>query len=84
MNTVGPAISLRTSCCDLPQKEQYKRALGIGSAQFRHKLSRRPAKPLAVLSLSGNLIATPKFSNSVKLPCASLANKVDETLISQI
>jgi hypothetical protein len=23
MNTVGPAISLRTSCCDLPQKEQY-------------------------------------------------------------
>src|ERR1700752_5070931 len=23
MNTVGPAISLRTSCCDFPQKEQY-------------------------------------------------------------
>src|ERR1700709_1111618 len=23
MNTVGPAISLRTSCCDLPQNEQY-------------------------------------------------------------
>ena len=22
MNTVGPAISLRTSCCDLPQNEQ--------------------------------------------------------------
>jgi hypothetical protein len=24
MKTVGPAISLRTSCCDFPQKEQYK------------------------------------------------------------
>jgi hypothetical protein len=24
MKTVGPAISLRTSCWDLPQKEQYK------------------------------------------------------------
>src|SRR5271165_2035145 len=24
MNTVGPAMSLRTSCCDLPQNEQYK------------------------------------------------------------
>src|SRR5450755_2539736 len=24
MNTVGPAISLRTSCCDLPQNEQYR------------------------------------------------------------
>jgi hypothetical protein len=24
MNTVGPAMSLRTSCCDFPQKEQYK------------------------------------------------------------
>src|SRR5688500_3781567 len=24
MNTVGPAISLRTSCCDLPQKLQYR------------------------------------------------------------
>jgi hypothetical protein len=23
MNTVGPAISFRTSCCDFPQKEQY-------------------------------------------------------------
>ena len=23
MNTVGPAISLRTSCCDFPQNEQY-------------------------------------------------------------
>jgi hypothetical protein len=23
MNTVGPAMSLRTSCCDLPQKLQY-------------------------------------------------------------
>jgi hypothetical protein len=24
MNTVGPAISLRTSCCDFPQKLQYR------------------------------------------------------------
>jgi hypothetical protein len=24
MNTVGPAISLRTSCCDFPQNEQYR------------------------------------------------------------
>src|SRR3954447_21715492 len=24
MNTVGPAMSLRTSCCDLPQNEQYR------------------------------------------------------------
>src|SRR4026209_1943851 len=24
MNTVGPAMSLRTSCWDLPQNEQYK------------------------------------------------------------
>jgi hypothetical protein len=24
MNTVGPAMSFRTSCCDLPQKEQYR------------------------------------------------------------
>jgi hypothetical protein len=24
MNTVGPAISFRTSCCDLPQNEQYR------------------------------------------------------------
>jgi hypothetical protein len=24
MKTVGPAISFLTSCCDLPQKEQYK------------------------------------------------------------
>src|ERR1700719_3608521 len=24
MKTVGPAISLRTSCCDLPQNEQYR------------------------------------------------------------
>src|SRR6185503_4381900 len=23
MNTVGPAINLRTSCCDFPQNEQY-------------------------------------------------------------
>src|SRR5438067_1959106 len=23
MNTVGPAMSFRTSCCDLPQNEQY-------------------------------------------------------------
>ncbi len=23
MNTVGPAISFFTSCCDLPQNEQY-------------------------------------------------------------
>src|SRR5271166_1749765 len=24
MNTVGPAMSLRTSCCDFPQNEQYR------------------------------------------------------------
>src|SRR5271156_6911866 len=24
MKTVGPAMSLRTSCCDLPQNEQYR------------------------------------------------------------
>src|SRR3546814_11200322 len=24
MKTVGPAISLRTSCCDFPQKLQYR------------------------------------------------------------
>src|SRR5512139_3857117 len=24
MNTVGPAMSFRTSCCDFPQNEQYR------------------------------------------------------------
>jgi hypothetical protein len=27
MNTVGPAINFLTSCCPLPQKEQYNELL---------------------------------------------------------
>ena len=44
MNTVGPAISLRTSCCDLPQKRAVERALAVAAAEFRHTPSLSTAR----------------------------------------
>jgi hypothetical protein len=49
MNTVGPAINLRTSCCDLPQNEQYSVFLLSpveDSLDIRHSIgATRPAYP---------------------------------------
>src|ERR1700712_2974468 len=43
MNTVGPAISLRTSCCDLPQKLQYRVLFASDPLSFVMLYPNRPA-----------------------------------------
>src|SRR6185503_4047820 len=45
MNTVGPAMSLRTSCWLFPQNEQY-RVLGVACANLTHSCLRPPFDPL--------------------------------------
>src|ERR1700747_1218917 len=52
MNTVGPAISLRTSCWLLPQKEQYRVLLESPLAAFVMVGSHSLGDPTSALALN--------------------------------
>ncbi len=53
MNTVGPAMSLRTSCWLLPQNEQYSVFLESLAADLAHSYLRPPLDPFTPIAPLG-------------------------------
>src|SRR5947209_15738454 len=73
MNTVGPAISLRTSCWLLPQKEQYRVLLESPLAALVILASHSLGDPKRRLSLNRAPRASPPYQCRIRAAgCLSL------------